>query len=356
MKKILSGILIILVTVLATGAYVLSPKVAIAASLTSMSDTMTRQKASTASDHTILLTTPTGVAEGTTVTVVFPADFDLTTIVEDDVDIADDGVELTTAANCAGSEKASAAVASQTLTFTICAGDGGAIAGGSVIRIKIGTVATSSGTGTHQIVNATTAGSKTITLTASTDTGTMAVPITGGSAADDQVVITATVAPSITFTNDDAAIGFGTLSTSAAQYATANAAGSSSDSVANTLVIVTNAASGYTLTYNGATLTSGGNTITPITAGITDDANGTPGSEQFGISGAMTGTGSMTAGYDNAGTADWKFVAGSAQSLASHTAPTASDSIAMHYLANIAGTTETGSYTTTLTFIATANY
>ena len=62
--------------------------------------------------------------------VTFPTDFDTSTLTEDDVDVADDGVDLTTAATCAGSEQTSVAIGGDVVTATICAGDGGSIASG----------------------------------------------------------------------------------------------------------------------------------------------------------------------------------------------------------------------------------
>jgi hypothetical protein len=94
------------------------------------------------------------------------------------------------------------------------------------------------------------------------------------------------------------------------------------------------------------------NTIGAAT--ITADADGTPGTEQFALSAAVTGTGTVASGYDHANP-DWKFVASTTSTLTSATAA-ASDTINIRYLANIAGTTPAGSYATTLTYIATGNF
>ena len=358
MKKITSSLILVAVTVFMTGVFLLTPRTASAGSLTVMSDTMSRQKISTNSSHTIVFRIATAVnSNGNTIVVTFPADFNFTSIVIGDVTMKTDsstafGNTETLAASASGTDWGAVFSGTQNRVLTLTAPtDGvGAFSLVSNSYVQLTYASTNS-------VNPSTSGSKSITISTSTgDSGTVSVPIVGGAAADEQVVVTATVAPSITFTNDDAAIGFGTLSTSAATWANAGANGSASDTTAHTMVVVTNATSGYTLTYNGATLTSTPNTITPITAGITDDADGTPGSEQFGIGGVMTGTGSMATGYSNSGTADWRFVASTTTTLASHTAPTSSDSIAMHYLANISGTTEAGSYSTTITYIATGNF
>ncbi len=160
---------------------------------------------------------------------------------------------------------------------------------------------------------------------------------------------------SVTLSISDVAIGFGTLSTTAATWANGAATGSATDVAAHTISITSNARSGYALTYNGATLTSGSNTVSVAT--ITDDADGTAGSEQFAINfDKTTGNASITAGYDNDDGPDWKFVASSTTTVVSESGSTATETIEARYLANIAATTEPGSYSTNITYILTATY
>ena len=160
--------------------------------------------------------------------------------------------------------------------------------------------------------------------------------------------------PSITFSNDDVSIGFGTLTTANARYATADTLGSGTNSVAHTLAITTNAASGYNLTYNGPTLTSGGNTVAVATAIST---GGTAGTSQFAISGTMATSNSSTMSTNyNYATPKWTYVADTATTIASATTIATADSITMRYLANISTTQAQGSYTTTITYIATGNF
>ncbi len=353
-KKIVSGALVILFVCVVSGI----PQVLFAASLTALSDTMSDQNASAASSHTIRFTTPTGASDNTdTIIITFPSDFNFTSKTIGSVSFthgSTTGAETTEtlASSATGSAWGAAFSGTQNRVLTLTAPTDGVGAASLAASDKV--IITYDSTNS---LNPSSTGSFTIAITGSFgDTGNIAIPIVAGGAGDDSVAITANVDPSITFTNDDAAIGFGTLSASAATYANAGATGSSSDTTAHTMTVGTNAAGGYTITYSGATLTSGGNTITAINAGITDDANGTPGSEQFAISGALTGTGSMASGYDNSGTADWRFVPSTTTTLASHTGVVSSDSIAMHYLANIAANTEAGSYSNTITYIATGNF
>ncbi len=334
-------------------------RTAMAATITTFSDTLTRIQASTAANHEIFFVTPTGVASGQTITLTFSADFTgVSSIIEDDVDFASGSTATCTSATYteqatvpSGASSSQWNVSASGSVITIESGGASAtVSSNKCVRIRIGTNATQNGTGANQISSGSADDDDSLVVGGSFgDSGTATIDIIAG----DQVTITATVLPTFAFTVDDTAIGFGTLVTSGPRYATADATGSGSDSAdANTFTINTNAASGYTLTYSGATLTSGGNTISPAT--ITGDADGTPGSEQFAISTTVTSTGSEASGYDHAGP-DWKFTAGSTQTLASHTAP-ASDSIGIRYLANISATTEPGSYSTTLTYVATGNF
>lgn len=129
------------------------PVVSLAATVTDITDQPTSTQVSTASNHSFVLTLSSSVADTGVMQIVFPDGFDLTSIVEDDVDISDDGVALTTAADCSGSEMVGVSVAANSLVLTECVGDGGAISSGSVVTILIGTNAVASGSGTHRIVN-----------------------------------------------------------------------------------------------------------------------------------------------------------------------------------------------------------
>lgn len=164
--------------------------VANAATVTDASDLMSDQTAGEASNHTITFTTPSGAAEGETITVSFASSFNTALIDEDDVDVSDDGLDLTTAANCAAAEQASVAIAADILTITICAGDGGAIAAGSEVVIEIGDQAAASGVGAEQVTNPGSAGTYFITIGGTFgDFGTIALPIIDDSA----IGVTATV-------------------------------------------------------------------------------------------------------------------------------------------------------------------
>lgn len=199
MKKIKKFVALVAVFAMVLWSFNLLISGVFAATVTSASDTMTRHAQSTSADHTIEFDTSSGVAEGETITLNFESDFDLASIVEDDVDVADDAADLTTAADCTGAEEAGVSVAGQVLTIEICSGDGGAIAGGSTVEIEIGSHAAASGSGSNQILNTSTTGSKDITIGGTmSDSGIISVPIVDS----DQVTVNAEVGTTMTFDLD----------------------------------------------------------------------------------------------------------------------------------------------------------
>lgn len=361
MKIVQNFFTIILISIF-TLTPVLGLKIARAAALTSLSDAMSSLKASTASNHEIKFVTPTGVAALGTIILTFSADFTgVTNIAFGDIDFAEgDSSNCTTATFTEKTLAASAAGATwgadgdSATTVTLTSGSD-TVTAGRCVRIRIGTNAVTGTTGTNQISNGAADDDDTIAVTGTFgDTGTITVDII----TDDQVAVSATVSQSIAFSISDNTIGFGSLSSSGPRFATGDATGSGSDSAeAHNLQVGTNAASGYTVTYNGATLTSGLNTVAVAT--ITNDADGTSGSEQFAIGTSTNGDATIVADYDHnatAGSRDWKFVAGTTTTLASETVPTATETLSMFYLANIAALTEAGSYATAITYTAAANF
>lgn len=345
-----SAILAILV------AAIISPiSIAYAASLTGLSDSMSSLKISTASNHEITFTTPTGLASGQTLLVTFPAGFTINaSLTFTDVDVLDDGVQLTLAAAPSGSTLGVVRTSGTVLTIT---NGTTAIAGGSVVKIRIGTNATNQTTGVYNVTNDSSAGTKVITIGGGTfaDSGSISVQLVN----DDTVAVSATVQQSISFTISTSTIYFGNLSSGAAKYASStNTSGDSAENIAHTLAVGTNAPSGYTITVQGQTLTSAQNAANTI-----DFIGGTPatsstGTEQFGIratkSGGVNGTidptfaGASSFGYDATATSSVTFASGSSS--------TATETYSLRYLANIAATTEAGTYTAALTYVATANF
>ena len=329
-------------------------QVAYAAAITSASDTMSTQKELVVSSHTIKFTTPTGAEQSTdTIIITFPStgttpfNFTGKTI----------GTLTFTHGATTGSETTEVLAAAPSAT------DWGAVFSGTQNRILTLTAPTD-GVGaatlaaTQKIIitynstnsiNASANASPYAIAISGTfgDTGNISVPIL----TDDQVAVTATVDQSITFSISDNTIGFGTLSASAACFAQGVAGCSASEIEAHNIVIGTNAGSGYSMTINGTTLTNGSFTIATTSANTAS----TIGSEQFGLRmNASGGLGTVSAPYTAAGYAfdSLNFP----DQVAAATGASANTTYSVRYIANIASNTEAGAYTSTLTYVATANF
>lgn len=124
----------------------------------------------------------------------------------------------------------------------------------------------------------------------------------------------------------------------------------------------TNAGSGYNISVNGTTLESGTNSIGAL-ASQTASATGSP---QFGLNLRLnttpsvgadpTGGGGAVGTYTaNYGTANqYRFVSG--DTVAQATVPTNANTFTSSYVVNIPGLQAAGVYTTTMTYICTANF
>jgi hypothetical protein len=330
-----------------------------ALSLTNLSDTMSTVKVSQGANHDLRFVVPGGIATGETVIYTFDTNFNLTGVADDDIDVATGDSN-----NCAtatftedavgagnGAAQWGAVINAGAKTLTLTAPSAGTpLAADRCLRVKIGTNTVTGGNGNNQIVNPGSANSYNIAITGDFgDTGDIRVRILD----DDQVSITSQVNQSLLFSISTTTIGFGALNSGAARFATNDSLGAGVETNAHTLQADTNAATGYNITFQGATLTFGGNTITPIGANNTAS---NPGTEQFGLRATSTGgSGAVNAPYAGAGFA-YAADATTTSLLASSTAPTNTTTYSVKYLANIAGLTEAGNYTTALTYVATANY
>lgn len=351
MKKIQTiitslGVLLALLTILA-GPFA---QVAQAAAISSASDIMSRSKVSVLSNHEIKFVSPTGAAVSQTVTITFPAGFAMGTFALLNFDVATAatcGGAFTerTVATAAGVGTWGAAQAGQVVTLTAPT-DVVQLAATNCLRVRIGSNAVTGGAGTDQITNPAAAGSNGITIAGTfTDTGTITVQIL----TDEQVAVSATVGQTLSFSLSANTIALGTLSVTAAVTSS------------HTISLATNAATGMAVTYSGATLTSGANTITALSAGGTSAV----GTSQYGINAvantapvvgtACSGTAPIAAAATGYATANnFKFVTGETVVSSANAINTTTCTIS--YLANIAGTTPAGSYTSTLTFVTTATF
>ncbi len=331
-------------------------QVALAAALLNKSDTLSSLKVSTLANHEVIFRTPTGVDAATdTITITFPSGWTMGSVAFGDMDLdvstggqtSCSGVSFGTAktlAATAGTNIWGAAVSGQVITYTAPTNaTTGEIATQACARIRIGTNAAG---GTNRITNSAATGSHTIAVAGVFgDSGNIVVNLL----TDDQVAVSGTVTETLSFSLGATSVAFGTLSSAAVTSAT------------HTVALATNAVSGLVLTFSGSTLTSGANTITAMATA----ALSAVGTEQFGINakdnatpnvGAeCSGTPPIAAAATGYNTVDnFKFVSG--ETIISSTAGINNTSCTISYIANIAGATEAGSYTTTLTYTATATF
>ncbi len=188
-KRVIATLLAIAMVVWASGSYSLAE----AANITNVKDTLTDSAPLANSNHTIEFIAPSGVGATETIQITFPAGFDLTGVVEDDLDLEVNGTDVATAAAPAGATWG-AVVSGQTITFT---SGSGTIGGTATVTVKIGTNASGSGTGVNQINNPDPAngnGSYEIAISAGTDNGYTRVVVL------DTVLVTAQVLTTFDFT------------------------------------------------------------------------------------------------------------------------------------------------------------
>ncbi len=312
---------------------------------------MTREKVSTASNHTIKFTTPTGVAAGQTMTVTFPAGFNMSSIVFGDVDISwgtttglenNDTAAQALAANPAGATWG-AAVAGQVLTIT--SGTSTIPATNKVI-IEIGTNATYGGTGTHQITNHATPASYTLTLGGTFgDSGTMKIVVV----TNEQVAMDGSIDPSLTFTISANSTAFGNLTTGSVTTAATGVQ----------LTIGTNANSGYAITVQDQGNGTNGGLYNAGTAStiLSTHATLAAGTEGYGIQAAVgLGTPTIDADYLYVGNEVGQLTVAAQNLATSATATSTNHRIDVTHKAAIHPTTEPGNYVDTITYIATALY
>jgi len=165
----------------------------------------------------------------------------------------------------------------------------------------------------------------------------------------------ATPSQTLSFSISDNSIGFGTLASGAAQYATGDTVGSASETVAHTIAASTNATNGYVITVQGVTLTAGSFTINAI--GGTSAASN-PGTEQFGLRiSASGGNGSVTSPYNHASNYAYAADEATSDEIASDAdGDDVTTTYSIRYLGNISAATDAGSYSAVLTYTITASF
>ena len=173
-----------------------------AANLTIVSDTLSDSDRGVPSNHTIRFRTPTGLIDGETIQITFPAGFSLVGSGPTGLDHLD--IDASTATGTSqyslgasdSGDTWGVATTSNSITLTTSSSSAGAVtvASSTVLTIHIGTNATSQATGDTRIVNHATAGSYEIVIGGSMqDSGSTRVAII------DDVVVTANVDTTFSF-------------------------------------------------------------------------------------------------------------------------------------------------------------
>lgn len=161
---------------------------------------------------------------------------------------------------------------------------------------------------------------------------------------------------SISFSISTTTISFGFLDSLSSRYGTAGSAGSGTEVEAHTITASSTATNGYIITVQGGTLRSlqnQSNTITQI-GGV--NTSPSPGTEQFGIRFATTtGTGLVTSPYNGSGFAYSGSATTSSQVLSGQ-GDGVTTVYSARYLVNVNALTESGVYTSSLIYVATANF
>ncbi|OGG40812.1 hypothetical protein A3A21_01110 [Candidatus Jorgensenbacteria bacterium RIFCSPLOWO2_01_FULL_45_25b] len=240
------------------------------ATLKTISDTLSDSDLGVGANHTVRLTTPTGIAAGLTITYNLPSVTTTTGfasssvialgLLDFDFMIGTTEQTVTTPGGCSGATTVgiatSTTAATSTITVTICTSN--SVSAGVSTTLRIGTNAVTGGTGTHQITNPSTAGSYEITIAGTqTDSGSLQVAII------DDVTVTASVNTSFTFTISGVNSGTSCagVTASATSLSTSTPFGTLSTTVSSTLcqtlAVTTNAKNGFTVTVQAdQTLTS----------------------------------------------------------------------------------------------------
>jgi len=183
------GLILVLI-----GFYYLAPLVK-AGTISSYKDTLSDSRPSPVkSNHTIQFTIATAVHASDTVTITFASGFTIGSVDYTDIDLKDDGTDLTLAATPGSGAGSALGAAFSGQVLTITENDTDTIAASSVVNIEIGTNATYGVTGDQQIQNPT-AAVYSITIGGTFgDTGTIKVAIITG------VTVSATVSEALTVT------------------------------------------------------------------------------------------------------------------------------------------------------------
>ena len=336
-----------------------------AATITGLSDTLTRTKTGQLSSHTIAFTLSQTdeMVPNTTITLDFHEDDSGFTVngastVVTDFDFRIGSTDTTIYSDCSGhsgTSDISESVNDSTgvVTFTACSSFNSSAA---AVVIKYGTAASIGGSGVNRVTNPA-AGSKTIDVGGTIgETGKLAVVITS----EDQLSVSANVDPTLAFTMTPTTLTFGILSTANIRYADNSAGLTTIPAQAATplLTASTNGASGVLISVYDAGNGTGGLYSSVVSELIPPSAVNaiTTGTKKFGVTGLSGSSLTATPGFNGTGAGGTGAISNVAQSFATSSGPVASGNIAMILVGSIDATTKAGSYTDTVTVVCTGRY
>ncbi len=343
-KKI--GIIALIFTLLSF----FTPRIALAAGITAVSDTMSRMQISQSSSHTIKFTTAAAIqTAGDTIAITFPTDFNFTGKTIGTVSFthgATTGAENTEilAVAPSGTEWGAVFSGTQNRTLTLTAPTDGVGTAAVAISDKL-IITYSSANSTNGTTNTTYVGTITVAGSA-TESGSFAVVLL----TNDQFTVSASVDPTITFSISATSTDFGVIST---------AVDTSSPNI--TLETSTNATTGYNITiqdqgdganpglYNSTAsyLLGSGDASYNNTADLASVAG-------YGIQ-ATSATATIDARYDQTSNTIGGYER-TAQALASYNGVADAQQVTITSKAKVLGSAPAGSYADTVTVIATANF
>jgi hypothetical protein len=330
------------------------------AALSSISDTMTRQKISTLSSHTITFTASGNIPANQTIAIDFREDAPDTyftvsgaATVAGDLSVTNGAARTIVDVDGActghvGTGDIAASVNDTTgvLTLLTC---GSYSATTAIITINYGTAAG----GANRVTNPSAKGTYVVPITLSgglTDTGKFAVSIPEASG-DDQIPVNATVNPTITFTVVNTAFALGDLSSS-----------SIVTSGLNDLSVGTNATGGYSIKVQDAGGTGAANPglYDSVSSSLVASGDETLSTNNEGYGGQCevhSASGTCSFSLTSAGETVTGFTDNSWLTFASYgSKPSATDVFHIRVKASITTATTAGYYQDTLTLVATGNF
>jgi len=345
LKKLFIGVLILALLAL------IIVKRAQAAGLTAPSDTMSRQQVSQNSSHIIKFTTQNAIqTTGDTITITFPSDFNFTSKTISTVTFthgASTGLENTEtlAATPSASAWGAAFSGTQDRIFTLTAPTDGVGAAAVAASDKIiitydNTNSVNGSSNATYVISIAVAGS-------SSESGSVAVYLLTG----DQISVTASVDPTITFSLDHTSTDFGTITSTSVKTSSPNI----------TFTTSTNANSGYTISVQDQGNNTNPGLYNSVSSYLLGSADASYDSSAnldsvagYGIQ-ATSATATIAAHYNQSSDTVGGYTR-TPQTLASFNGVANSQAVTITSKAKVLGSALAGSYTDTVTVVATANF